>query len=452
MIKTVGHGFFLFSVMMVTACTSLQPLQRDASNPGRNVPAKSSEETSPQTALLSNPTSGSSRIGVLKEPPRESLREEKPNSAAAAKPIAESARAAEFDAESLAFRKNETIRLKLDAMADDARRAIAQGDFAKAAQLYRKIADDDTSAQIALGDLYANGRGVPVDYGTAIKWYQSAHKAGDGAALARIAYLTTQGLGVVKDMEKGVQLLQAAATKGDGFARGKLGLMYMRGVIESKLWICGPVAQACVSEAAVTMFKNGVADNDAESSYFLGEFYRIGRGVAKNEDEGQRLLKKSADQGHPRAMLALGTLYLQGSETIPQDVGKGVAWLKAAAGQNLADAQNVLGVLYSDGKQVPTNTKEAVMWYQRAADQGHAIAQANLAHMYRFGRGVKRELITAYKWYTIASQQFLSSSPAMKVAADISKRALEATMPAGDIEKARTQAFQWLERNQKIEL
>lgn len=470
MITTIRFMLAVSSIAIVTGCSLITPLQRDQSNTNQGASLQKSSpsddsagDTTPKTGPSStrtNTSKDSNRDGssdstkdVKREPIKDSVLATKDSPTT--KQESEPARQQGADTGSDAARKNVFfIQSKSDSRDDEAaRRALAQGDFAKAAQIYRKAADDgDTQAQIALGDFYANGRGVQLDFGTAIKWYQSALKAGDSSALSRIAYLTTQGWGVVKNVEKGVELMRSAASKGDPFARGKLGLMYMQGSLESKLWICGPVAQACVSESALSMFQAGLADNDPESAYFLGEFHRIGRGVSLNDQEAFRLLRKSADHGHPRAMHALGTLFLQGSSTVPQDVGKGVAWLKTAANQNLADAQNALGVLYADGSVVPSNTKEAVIWYQRAAEQGHAIAQANLAHMYRFGRGVKRELVTAYKWYSIAARQFMLTSPGMKVAADISKRALEATMAPGDIEKAKSQATQWMEKNQKAEL
>lgn len=458
------------SVALVTGCSLVSPPHRDQSNANRSVFLQKISPSDEPTENIATPKPGSSTARASKDSTRDgssdSIRDVK------REPVKDSTVVATKDTPTAAVTKqeNEPSRLpgsdpdinparknvffnQLKSDDGDARRALAQGDFAKAAKIYRKAADDgDIQAQIALGDMYTNGRGVKLDYGTAIKLYQSALKAGESAALSRIAYLTTQGWGVIKNVDKGVELMRDAAAKGDPFARGKLGLMYMSASLDSKLWVCGPVAQACVSESALSMFQAGLADNDPESTYFLGEFYRIGRGVPLDEQEAFRLLKKSADLGHPSAMQSLGSMFLHGTSVVSKDVGKGVAWLKTAANQNLADAQNALGVLYADGSVVPVNTKEAVIWYQRAAEQGHAIAQANLAHMYRFGRGVKRELVTAYKWYWIAARQFMMTSPGMKVAADISKRALEATMAPGDIEKAKSQATQWMEKNQKAEL
>jgi hypothetical protein len=144
-------------------------------------------------------------------------------------------------------------------------------------------------------------------------------------------------------------------------------------------------------------------------------------------------------------------MYMAGGEGVPQEPEKGLIWVRSAASQGLAEAQNALGVIYVEGKAIPPNTKEAVNWYLRAAEQGHPVAQANLASMYRYGKGVKRDLIVAYKWYSIASQQFLKTNVGMRVASDISRRALEASMTPKDVERARSEANNWLEKYRGVE-
>ena len=42
------------------------------------------------------------------------------------------------------------------------------------------------------------------------------------------------------------------------------------------------------------------------------------------------------------------------------------------------NAQNQLGIHYSEGRGLPQNYLEAKDWFKKAADQGHAGAQVNL--------------------------------------------------------------------------
>ena len=58
---------------------------------------------------------------------------------------------------------------------EDAVSAYGRGDYATAARLFRPLAEkSDTDAQVMLGVMYEQGRGVPRDYAQAYKWYNLA--------------------------------------------------------------------------------------------------------------------------------------------------------------------------------------------------------------------------------------------------------------------------------------
>ena len=73
------------------------------------------------------------------------------------------------------------------------------------------------------------------------------------------------------------------------------------------------------------------------------------------------------------------------------------------AEQGVADAQNVLGVMYNLGRGVPQDYKEAVRLYRLSAEQGVAEAQYNLGLMYRKGLGVPQDYKEADKWWRLAA-------------------------------------------------
>ena len=53
---------------------------------------------------------------------------------------------------------------------EDAAVAYEHGDYAAAMRLFLSLADQgDAGAQYNLGDMYANGRGVPQDYAEAVR-------------------------------------------------------------------------------------------------------------------------------------------------------------------------------------------------------------------------------------------------------------------------------------------
>jgi S1-C subfamily serine protease len=78
---------------------------------------------------------------------------------------------------------------------------------------------------------------------------------------------------------------------------------------------------------------------------------------------------------------------------------------KSAAEQGDASCQNLLGILYSEGRGVPKNEADAARWFRKAADQDHAIACFNLGRAYQFGRGVTQSNEEAIKWYGKAAEQ-----------------------------------------------
>ncbi|WP_049255326.1 tetratricopeptide repeat protein [Neisseria bacilliformis] len=93
--------------------------------------------------------------------------------------------------------------------------------------------------------------------------------------------------------------------------------------------------------------------------------------------------------------------------------------LRAQAEAGDAEAQNALGNLYAEGKQVPKDDKTAALWYFKATKQGLAAAQYQLGTMYEQGRGVGRAADAAAAWYLAAATQHYAPAVArLKAAAE----------------------------------
>ena len=60
-------------------------------------------------------------------------------------------------------------------------------------------------AQYNLGVMYAEGRGIPLNFEEAARWFEAAANQGMSRALYNLAVLTDEGLGVKQD-EKKVEL------------------------------------------------------------------------------------------------------------------------------------------------------------------------------------------------------------------------------------------------------
>ncbi len=109
-----------------------------------------------------------------------------------------------------------------------------------------------------------------------------------------------------------------------------------------------------------------------------------------------------AEQGDAAAQNMLGMMYSEGVGVAENDA-EALRWYRLAAEQNHANAQLALGGMYDAGEGVPENDTEAVRWYRLAAEQGLANAQVMLGVMYSNGTGVLANDALAFMWCNIAA-------------------------------------------------
>ncbi|KAF9080971.1 hypothetical protein BGX23_001458 [Mortierella sp. AD031] len=87
----------------------------------------------------------------------------------------------------------------------------------------------DKNAQIALGDMYRDGREVHQNYQAAMIWYLRATVQGDPVAQRRVGALYNQGLGVPQDYTTAMNRYLSAAGQGHAPAQCNIGALYYRG-------------------------------------------------------------------------------------------------------------------------------------------------------------------------------------------------------------------------------
>src|SRR5262249_1876615 len=87
----------------------------------------------------------------------------------------------------------------------------------------------DAKAMTLLGELYANGFGVPRDDQKAIAWYSLAVDRSDREAMFELAMLRIAGRGGPRDREGAAALLDRAAKLGHVAASYNLALLYLEG-------------------------------------------------------------------------------------------------------------------------------------------------------------------------------------------------------------------------------
>ena len=115
-------------------------------------------------------------------------------------------------------------------------------------------------------------------------------------------------------------------------------------------------------------------------------------------------LFRIAEQGRPWAQNALGEMYENGRD-VPKDETQAVAWYRKAADQDYTEGLFNVGRCYYDAIGVPEDYAEAIEWFLKAAEQGHSLAQYELGVCYDLGYGVPSNAMEAFKWYLKAAEQ-----------------------------------------------
>lgn len=75
-------------------------------------------------------------------------------------------------------------------------------------------------------------------------------------------------------------------------------------------------------------------------------------------------------------------------------------------GVRLAEAQNLLGMAYAEGKGVRRNVKKGIEWLEKSASNGNAEALFNLAVRYHYGDGVEADMEKALELYRESAARY----------------------------------------------
>jgi hypothetical protein len=108
-------------------------------------------------------------------------------------------------------------------MRDDARRAVARGDYQSALKIFNALADqNDAEGQSGLGVLYRDGLGVVQDDSEAAKWFAFAAAQGRANAQYNLGAMFEAGRGVVQSRTNAINWYQRAAAQGQLNAQERL--------------------------------------------------------------------------------------------------------------------------------------------------------------------------------------------------------------------------------------
>ena len=103
-------------------------------------------------------------------------------------------------------------------------------DFVEAERWFRLAAGQGNgAAQVVLGRMYADGRGIPPDEAEAVRWFRLAADQGYIIGQRSLGVLYRDGRGVLRNFPEAVRWFRRAADQGDANAQYNLGSMYLNG-------------------------------------------------------------------------------------------------------------------------------------------------------------------------------------------------------------------------------
>lgn len=142
---------------------------------------------------------------------------------------------------------------------------------------------------------------------------------------------------------------------------------------------------------------------DIDAAAQLGDRYREGNGVPRDDAQALHWYTTAAERGDPYAQDNLGSMLLRGIGC-RSDSTAAVHWYRAAAEQGNATAQFNPGVQYLSGDGVEQSYRSAGDWFGKAALHDHAGAMREFGTLFQLGYGTERDLVVAAELHMNAIQ------------------------------------------------
>lgn len=291
---------------------------------------------------------------------------------------------------------------------------IAQKDIQALNELKALAKDNNAQALAELGFIYEYGVAVPKDMIQAIKYYEQACHVEEPYGCYNARYFYLHGLGVMQDDVLAKELADKTskadidtdaqtvtrliadeidtakqAAESDITQRSRF-IETLRQYAGGGSAMAALITRLGYSKADILhLAELWAQERDPELNFIVGSLYDSG--FVEVDDKEARSLQwfcKAAELGQADAQNILGYFYLNGKRGIKRDLQKGGQWYELAAAQGNVDALINLGEIYYSGTQVPLDYARAFEFFERAAKMGKSRALNYLAWMYTNGQFV----------------------------------------------------------------
>jgi len=275
----------------------------------------------------------------------------------------------------------------------------ADCDFESAMKWYLKAAKSKhphPGAMYRIGMLYLEGKGVPQNTETAIKWLELGAKGGAGWASEALTDLYRSGKATKKNTARALELLNKEAERGSHEAHRDLGLMYYYGEEVARDFTLAYKHLSAIAESPLGTW-------DAQVYNALGHLYEDGKVTPQDLDKAFKYHLIGAKAGYPTGQFSVGYAYQFGRGT-KVDHLEAVKWYRLSAENGVTQAQINLAALLMVGEgAVSADPIEGFKWYKKAAVSGSDRAQMGVAISYYIGRGAPKDFVEAYAWANLAA-------------------------------------------------
>src|SRR6266540_539253 len=180
---------------------------------------------------------------------------------------------------------------------------------------------------------------------------------------------------------------------------------------------------------AFESYKKPAENGNEFAQYHLGQCYKFGIGIKKDETKAFEYLKKSAEKGHNMARIVLCYLYMNGEGT-EKDLDKAIYWFNKATENKFAQYHQLLLLFLNffilSMKFVSLfivliyrfvilgtilvriclgQCYKAFEYFKKSAEKEYVDSQFQLCYCYHHGIGTNINNVKAFELYKIAAEK-----------------------------------------------
>lgn len=159
------------------------------------------------------------------------------------------------------------------------------------------------------------------EYDKAFRWYLLAANRGSAVAEVKVGLCFAEGKGVPRDYLSALHWYEKASAKGNDIAMCNIGNYYRigdsRGVKQD-------------FQEAFSWYRRAAENGNASAMFYIGKLYEMGRVVSQNYSEAFKWYNKAAYKGNVEAMQCIAACYEEG-RGVSRDANYSLFWKRNAA-------------------------------------------------------------------------------------------------------------------------